>query len=107
MPGPTMDNDLIRDLFNHVIEASQILSMDASFRTNLTVPAGQTAARSDWRLVGQLQEWLEDVRIATWAIVTVRIWSGFFPGDEISTFYTPIAGAGRQGIGGFAGAQHE
>ena len=36
-----MDNDLIRDLFSHVIEASQILGVDAAFRGDITMLKGQ------------------------------------------------------------------
>jgi alpha-L-fucosidase 2 len=90
VPSPTMDNELCRDLFNHVIAASQILGVDASFRTNIAalcaqLPPEQIGAG------GQLQEWLEDVD-ATGYDAGHRHCShlvGFFPGDEISTFYTP------------------
>jgi alpha-L-fucosidase 2 len=57
--GPTMDTEITRALFGRVIEASQLLNVDADFRKKLG------AARS--RLVplkvgkhGQLMEWLED-----------------------------------------------
>ena len=58
-PGPTVDNAFIRDLFNHVIQASEILGVDASFRTEVIamrdkLPPNKIGAG------GQLQEWLED-----------------------------------------------
>lgn len=99
VPGPTMDNDLCRDLFNHVIEASQILGVDASFRTNITtlrdqLPPDQVGS------AGQLQEWLEDVdgtydaghRHCSHLV-------GFFPGEEIAPFYTPaLAAAAKKSV---------
>ena len=57
--GPTMDCQLIRGLFTYVIEASQILGIDATFRQQLEqmraqLPPNQIGSQ------GQLQEWLED-----------------------------------------------
>jgi alpha-L-fucosidase 2 len=94
VPGPTMDNELCRDLFNHVVAASQVLGVDASFRTNIAtlrdqLPPDQVGAG------GQLQEWLEDVD-STGYDAGHRHCShlvGFFPGDEISPFYTPTLAA--------------
>ncbi len=100
VPGPTMDNELCRDLFTHLINASQILGVDAPFRTNIAnllsqLPPEQIGSG------GQLQEWLEDVdsngydaghRHCSHLV-------GFFPGDVISTFYTPAtAAAAKQSI---------
>jgi alpha-L-fucosidase 2 len=86
-----MDNELIRDLFNHVIEASQILGVDTTFRTNVmtmrsNLPPERIGAS------GQLQEWLEDVDGSSYSDKGHRHCShlvGFFPGDLISPFYTP------------------
>ena len=56
--GPTLDNDLLRDLFNHTAEASHLLGVDAQFREQV-----QSACR---RLPpdrigkhGQVEEWLK------------------------------------------------
>ncbi len=57
--GPTMDEEILRDLFAHCIEASQILGTDEAFRKQLE----QTRARlAPFQIgkQGQLQEWLED-----------------------------------------------
>ncbi len=94
VPGPTMDNDLCRDLFSHVVQASQVLAVDVAFRNSITnleshLPPDQIGSG------GQLQEWLEDVdgggydaghRHCSHLV-------GFFPGDEISPFYTPATAA--------------
>ena len=95
IPGPTMDNDIIRDLFTHVIEASQILGVDATFRGDITtlksqLPPDQVGAS------GQLQEWLEDVDGASYGDKGHRHCShlvGFFPGDGINAYYTPTLAA--------------
>jgi alpha-L-fucosidase 2 len=57
--GPTMDSQIIRDLFSNCMEASEILGTDAEFRKQL----GATRARLAPNQIGangQLQEWLED-----------------------------------------------
>jgi len=57
--GPSMDEEILRDLFTHCIEASKILNTDAGFREKLE----QTRARLAPLQIGkdgQLQEWLED-----------------------------------------------
>ncbi len=57
--GPSMDEEILRDLFTHCMEASQILNTDAAFRKQLE----QTRARLAPLQIGkqgQLQEWLED-----------------------------------------------
>lgn len=94
--APTMDNDLIRDLFNNVIEASQILGVDAAFRTNVMalrdkLPPDQIGAG------GQLQEWLEVGDDPGHRHCSHLV--GFFPGEEISPFYTPaLADAARVSV---------
>jgi alpha-L-fucosidase 2 len=57
--GPSMDEEILRDLFTHCIEASKILNTDPEFRAKLE----ETRARLAPPQVGaqgQLQEWLED-----------------------------------------------
>jgi alpha-L-fucosidase 2 len=58
--GPTMDNQLIRALFNHTIEASEILGVDNDFAAQVDsickqLPPNQVGKH------GQLQEWQQDV----------------------------------------------
>ncbi len=58
--GPTMDNQLIRALFNHTIAAATILNRDQAFASQLArlrdqLPPNQIGTN------GQLQEWLGDV----------------------------------------------
>lgn len=57
--GPTMDMQILRDLFANTIKASETLSVDADLRKQL----GEARARLAPNQVGsagQLQEWLED-----------------------------------------------
>ncbi|MCE5185638.1 MAG: glycoside hydrolase family 95 protein [Planctomycetaceae bacterium] len=86
--GPTMDHQIIRSLFGWCIEASQILDVDAQFRSRLMELRGRIAPDKVGQH-GQLQEWLEDVddpknqhRHAS------HMW-GLHPGNEITRDGTP------------------
>ena len=57
--GPSMDHQIIRNLFLNCIEASEILGIDEEFREELTTLRSQIA-RNRIGQHGQLQEWLED-----------------------------------------------
>ncbi|MBP8302930.1 MAG: glycoside hydrolase family 95 protein [Phycisphaerae bacterium] len=58
--GTTMDSQLVRGLFTAVIEAGQILGIDAEFRQQLDSMRADLPPNQIGRH-GQLQEWLEDV----------------------------------------------
>ncbi|GAA1520774.1 glycoside hydrolase N-terminal domain-containing protein [Sphaerisporangium rubeum] len=57
--GPTMDNQILRDLFNGVAQASQVLGVDSDFRTRVLaardrLPPMKVGSR------GNIMEWLYD-----------------------------------------------
>jgi alpha-L-fucosidase 2 len=58
--GPTMDHQIIRDLFANTIAASKVLGVDDDLRHNLTDLRARIAPNHVGKH-GQLQEWLEDV----------------------------------------------
>jgi alpha-L-fucosidase 2 len=58
-PGPTMDNQLIRQLFTYTIQAAGVLGADEEFASQLTELRAQLPPNLVGRQ-GQLQEWLED-----------------------------------------------
>ena len=58
--GPTMDNQLIRALFNHVIDAATVLRKDPELVAQLTTLRAQLPPNQVGQH-GQLQEWLADV----------------------------------------------
>jgi alpha-L-fucosidase 2 len=58
-PAPTMDVAIMRELFPHVIEASKILGVDASFRRKLESILPKLPPYKVNRL-GYVQEWIED-----------------------------------------------
>jgi alpha-L-fucosidase 2 len=98
--GPTMDNQLIRDLFDAVIAAAGQLGVDAQFRAE--VAAARARIPPD-RIgsAGQLQEWLED-----WDMQVPEIHHrhvshlyGLYPSRQISLDDTPeLAGAARRSL---------
>jgi alpha-L-fucosidase 2 len=58
--GPAMDQQIIRDLFSNVIEASTVLNVDKPLREQLVATRSRLAPDRIGRH-GQLQEWLEDI----------------------------------------------
>jgi len=98
VPGPTMDNELIRDLFKHVIQAGEILGVDASFRSDIATLRDQLPPDQVGQY-GQLQEWLEDIDANPDGHRHCSHLVGLQPGDEISPFYTPaIAAAAKTSV---------
>jgi alpha-L-fucosidase 2 len=57
--GPGMDEEILRDLFTHCIEASSILNTDSDFRKKLDQTRSRLAPLQIGKQ-GQLQEWLGD-----------------------------------------------
>ncbi|WP_249346546.1 glycosyl hydrolase family 95 catalytic domain-containing protein [Microbispora sp. H11081] len=57
--GPTMDNQILRDLFHGCAEASEVLGVDASFRAQVQA-AGERLAPMKVGSRGNIQEWLYD-----------------------------------------------
>ncbi|MDF7814132.1 glycoside hydrolase N-terminal domain-containing protein [Hymenobacter sp. YC55] len=81
--GPTMDHQLIRELFKNCSAAAQALGTDAAFRQTLTEKASQIAPNQIGKH-GQLQEWLEDKDDPTDTHRHVsHVW-GVFPGTDIT-----------------------
>lgn len=96
--GPTMDMQVLRDLFAAVIRASQILDRDRALRKRLVEMRSRLAPMKIGRH-GQLQEWLED-----WDDPrnTHRHFShlyGLYPGRQIEVERTPeLARAAKRSL---------
>jgi alpha-L-fucosidase 2 len=95
--GPTMDHQIIRDLFNNVIEASLILDVDADLRARLTEMRARIAPNQIGKH-GQLQEWLEDVDDPKNQHRHVSHLFALFPGDEITPRTPELFNAARQSL---------
>ncbi|MCC6488839.1 MAG: glycoside hydrolase family 95 protein, partial [Candidatus Hydrogenedentes bacterium] len=57
--GPSMDMQILHDLFTHCAEASEILGIDEAFRREVLTARARLAPPQVGKH-GQLQEWLED-----------------------------------------------
>ena len=98
--GPTMDMQILRDLFENSIRASEILGVDKDFRQRLAVAADRLAPNQIGK-AGQLQEWLDD-----WDMQAPEIHHrhvshlyGLYPSDQISLRTTPeLAAAARKSL---------
>jgi alpha-L-fucosidase 2 len=86
--GPTMDHQIIRNLFGNVIAAAEILGVDAALRRELREIRGRIAPNAIGRH-GQLQEWLEDVDDPANKHRHVSHLWGVHPGVEITPYGTP------------------
>jgi alpha-L-fucosidase 2 len=83
-----MDHQIIRSLFGHVIEASEILGVDEDLRSALVDMRARIAPNKIGRH-GQLQEWLEDVDDPNNRHRHVSHLWALHPGDEITPRTTP------------------
>ncbi len=81
--GPTMDHQIIRDLFRNVIAASELLSTDQSLREELKDKCKKIAPNQIGKY-GQLQEWMQDVDDTTNKHRHISHLWGMYPGDEIN-----------------------
>lgn len=88
--GVTMDNELIHDLFSHVISASKILNLSSStaFTDSLQAKLDGMAPLQTGRW-GQLQEWLDDWDNPDDIHRHVSHLYGLYPSNSISPFRTP------------------
>ena len=88
--GPTMDTQIIRDLFNQCSKAAAILQRDNEFVARLSAAQKRLAPMQIGK-AGQLQEWLED-----WDLEAperqhrhVSHLYGLFPSNQITPRATP------------------
>jgi alpha-L-fucosidase 2 len=86
--GPTMDHQIIRNLFSNVIEASELLGQDVDFREQL-IDMRVRIAPNQIGKHGQLQEWLEDKDNPQSKHRHVSHLWGLHPGNEINWQDTP------------------
>ena len=86
--GPTMDHQIIRELFTNTIEAAEILDVDEDFAAMLESKREKIAPNQIGKH-GQLQEWLEDVDDPNEKHRHVSHLWGLHPGNEIHPLTTP------------------
>ena len=98
--GPTMDNQIIRDLFSNCIRASEVLGVDADLRARWTSVRARLAPNQIGQ-AGQLQEWLEDLDMQAGDLHHRHVSHlyGLFPSAQISVRTTPeLAAAAKRSL---------
>jgi alpha-L-fucosidase 2 len=95
--GPTMDHQIIRDLFQNVIEAATLLDVDPELSQQLSELRSRIAPNQVGKH-GQLQEWLEDKDDPNNKHRHVSHLWGVHPGNEITWQRTNLFNAARQSL---------
>ena len=95
--GPTMDHQIIRELFANTAAAAKILGVDADFAAQLTAMRAQIAPNQIGKH-GQLQEWLEDKDDPKSNHRHVSHLWGVFPGSEITPQTPELFKAAQQSL---------
>jgi len=98
--GPTMDMQILRDLFAHTIQAADKLGVDAPLRAQLAAARARLAPNQIGS-AGQLQEWMEDWDMQA-ADINHRHVShlyGLFPGRDFNRLDNPpLAAAAKKSL---------
>jgi len=87
--GATIDNQIIRELFNNVITASKILGKDETFRAQLSAKLKELPPPGVISKDGRIQEWLEDYKETDLHHRHVSHLYGLFPASLITPDATP------------------
>ena len=98
--GPTMDSQIVRDLFTNYIRAAEILGVDKELRAQLAKTRARLAPSQIGR-AGQLQEWLEDwdMKAPSLDHRHVSHLYGLYPSAQITLRSTPeLAAAARKSL---------
>ena len=98
--GPTMDEQILRDLFDACASASGTLKVDTEFREQIQAARARLAPNQIGK-AGQLQEWLEDwdVEAPEQKHRHISHLYGLFPSNQITPRGTPeLAAAARKSL---------
>ena len=87
--GPTIDNQIIRELFTNVITATNILNTDAGLRKDLQEKLRQLPPPGQISKDGYLMEWLEDYKETDPHHRHVSHLYGLYPASLITPDKTP------------------
>ena len=95
--GPTMDHQIIRDLFKNCIAAAALLDTDIDFRHVLEEKYRQIAPDKIGKY-GQLQEWMEDKDDTSDTHRHISHLWGVYPGTDITWSDSALMRAARQSL---------
>ncbi len=93
--GPSIDQQIVRDLFTNVAEAARTLATDFDLAKRLDETKAKLAPIKVGK-AGQIQEWLEDYAEAEPKHRHISHLYGLYPSDQINVYGTPeLAKAAR------------
>jgi alpha-L-fucosidase 2 len=98
--GPTMDMQIIRDLFSNTIKAAELLKTDKAFRKEVAALRDQLVPNQIGK-AGQLQEWKDDWDMEAHDMHHRHVSHlyGAFPSSQITTRHTPeLANAAKKSL---------
>jgi alpha-L-fucosidase 2 len=99
--GPTMDMQVLRDLFDHCIQASKVLGVDQALAGQIAAARARLAPHQIGA-AGQLQEWLKDWDMGPGVDLQHRHVShlyGLYPSAQIDVRGTPeLAAAAKKSL---------
>jgi len=98
--GPTMDMQILRDLFAHTIQAAEKLGVDAPLRAQLAAARARLAPNQIGS-AGQLQEWMEDWDMQADDVHHRHVSHlyGLFPGRDFNRLDNPpLAAAAKKSL---------
>lgn len=97
--GPTIDNQIIRELYNNVITATKIFSIDKALRDTLESQLTQIPPAGRISPDGRIMEWLEDYKESEVHHRHVSHLYGVYPANEITPDSTPgLAEAAKKSL---------
>jgi alpha-L-fucosidase 2 len=95
--GPTMDHQIIRDLFKNCIAAAEILNTDQKFSDTLKAMYAKIAPNKIGKY-GQLQEWMQDIDDTADTHRHVSHMWGVYPGTDITWDRPDLMKAAEQSL---------
>jgi alpha-L-fucosidase 2 len=87
--GATVDNQIIRELFDNVITASKVLGIDEGFRNELSLKLKELPPPGIISKDGRIQEWLEDYKETEPEHRHIAHLYGLYPAPLITPDKTP------------------
>lgn len=87
--GPTIDNQIVRDLFTNVVEAIDILGEDKAFKKVLEEKLRRLPPPGRISNDGRIMEWLENYKETDPQHRHISHLWGLYPGNSISLVKTP------------------
>ena len=95
--GPTIDNQIMRELFHNVITAGEILGVDSDFREKLKEKLTEIPPIAQVSADGRIQEWLKDYKETEVHHRHLSHLYGLYPAGLITPDSTPeLAEAARK-----------